>query len=323
MNNLKIGLTYTFNEKNSITQIEILEAINNISQALEVKGYHVKKIDNIHDLISKINSLDVDIVFNISEGCTGRNREAQVPLLLEIKKIPYTGSDALTLSLAADKIMAKKCFIAHNIPTPAFANVDQLNNLSQQIKHLNFPLFVKPRWEGYSLGISPHSLTYDLKSLEEQITFIHNHMQQPALVEEFIRGSEYTIPIIGNNRPEVLPIMQIEILGKPLSGDDFQTFERRKDMKQILDYVKPKTTPETLLIKMKELAIQAYKALECRDFGRIDFRLSEGGEPFVLEVNPNASLYPLDAFAISAQSIGMDYAGLIQRILQEGLNRHN
>ena len=184
-----------------------------IANAIKSQGFKVKKIGNAANLLEKMNSLEVDIVFNISEGISGRNRESQVPILLEMAGIPFVGADAMTLSLTLDKIMAKKIFIADNIPTPKFLEIKNTDSLTDT-DHLKFPLIVKPRFEGSSKGLSENSRVENAEELRKQAEYIINTYKQPALIEEFISGQEFTVAVVGNDPPEVLPIVQIKIDGK-------------------------------------------------------------------------------------------------------------
>src|SRR4030043_390019 len=183
--------------------------IDVIAQAIESQGYKVKRIGNVSSLIENLDNLDVDIVFNISEGLYGRNRESQVPVLLEMKGVPFVGSDALTLSLTLDKVMAKKIFIAEKITTPKFFEIKNANSLTD-IDHLKFPLIVKPRFEGSSKGLSDDSKVDNMEELKKQVEYITGAYKQPALVEQFIRGEEFTVAVIGNDPAEIMPIVQIK-----------------------------------------------------------------------------------------------------------------
>ncbi|MFA5356377.1 MAG: ATP-grasp domain-containing protein [Candidatus Omnitrophota bacterium] len=291
-----------------------------IASAIESCGFKVKKIGNVINLLEKIDKLDVDIVFNISEGLTGRNRESQVPILLEMAGIPFVGADALTLSLTLDKIMAKKVFIAENIPTPKFFEVKSPENL-QNMNHFKFPLIVKPRFEGSSKGLSENSRVGNKEELKAQVEYVINAYKQPALVEEFISGQEFTVAVVGNDPPEVMPIVHIQIDGKFKLNDKFYTFARITSDK--LKYVCPPRINKELAGKISDLALKTYNAVECRDFGRVDFRVDKEGNPYVLEINPLPSLSTEDVFMIVAKEIGITYAKMIGRILESAIKRHN
>jgi len=291
-----------------------------IASAIEACGFKVKRIGNVLSLLEKIDSLDVDIVFNISEGLSGRNRESQVPILLEMADIPFVGSDALTLSITLDKIMAKKIFIAEGIPTPKFFEVKTLDTLLN-IDHLKFPLIVKPRFEGSSKGLSDASRVKNMEELKKQTEYIINSYKQPALIEEFIRGGEFTVAILGNDPPQVLPIVQIKIDGRLKLNDKFYTFARIKSDR--LEYICPALINQDLKNKLSELALKTYNAVECCDFGRVDFRVDNEGNPYVLEINPLPSLSTEDIFSLIAKEIGISYEEIIGKILNSAIKRHN
>jgi len=294
--------------------------INVIAKAIETCGFKVKKIGNATNLLEKIDNLGVDIVFNISEGISGRNRESQVPVLLEMAGIPFVGADALTLGLTLDKVMAKKIFIAEKIPTPKFFEVKSSDELVNT-DHCKFPLIVKPRFEGSSKGLSENSRVENIEELKKQVEYIVNTYKQPALIEEFISGQEFTVAIVGNDPPEAMPIVQIKIDGRLQLNDKFYTFARITSDR--LEYICPARIPQDLKKKITELALKTYRAVECRDFGRVDFRVDSEGNPYVLEINPLPSLSTEDVFKLVANNIGISYEEMIGKILNSALKRCN
>ncbi|MDD5431697.1 MAG: ATP-grasp domain-containing protein [Candidatus Omnitrophica bacterium] len=294
--------------------------IDVIADAIRSNDFKVKKIGNVTNLLEKIENLGVDIVFNISEGLEGRNRESQVPIILEMANVPFVGADALTLGLTLDKIMAKKIFIADKIPTPKFFTVSSVEELINT-DHCKFPLIVKPRFEGSSKGLSDNSRVENKEDLAKQVSYIVNTYKQPALVEEFISGQEFTVAIIGNENPEALPVVQIKIDGRLKLNDKFYTFTRIQSDR--LEYICPAKISSDLSNKIKELAIKTYKAVDCRDFGRVDFRVDNEGNPYVLEINPLPSLSTEDVFKLVAETIGITYEEIIGRILKAALIRNS
>jgi len=294
--------------------------IDVIADAIKSQGFKVKKIGNAANLLEKMNHLDVDIVFNISEGISGRNRESQVPILLEMAGVPFVGADAMTLSLTLDKIMAKKIFIAENIPTPKFLEIKNTASLTDT-DHLKFPLIVKPRFEGSSKGLSEDSRVENTEELKKQAEYIINTYKQPALIEEFISGQEFTVAVVGNDPAEALPVVQIKIDGKLKLNDKFYTFARITSDR--LEYTCPARIDASLNKKILDLALKTYNAVECRDFGRVDFRVDNDGKPYVLEINPLPSLSTEDVFMLLAKNIGITYEQMISKILTSALKRHN
>lgn len=294
--------------------------IDTIAKAIESQGYKTKRIGNVSSLSENLGYLGVDIVFNISEGIFGRNRESQVPILLEMADIPFVGADALTLGITLDKIMAKKIFIAERIPTPKFFEVKTCSALINT-DHLRFPLIVKPRFEGSSKGLSETSRVETPDELKKQVEYIIDTYKQPALIEEFIRGEEFTVAIIGNESAEVMPVVQIKIDGRLKLNDKFYTFARIASER--LEYICPARIKQDLKKKISDLALKAYNAVECRDFGRVDFRVDNEGNPYVLEINPLPSLSSEDVFMVIAKAVGISYEEIIGRILNSALKRYN
>ncbi|MDD5116447.1 MAG: ATP-grasp domain-containing protein [Candidatus Omnitrophica bacterium] len=323
-----VGLTYDlksdykFKEgdpEDANAEFDHPSTVDVIGKAISANGFKVKKIGNVSSLLEKIDNLGVDIVFNISEGLAGRNRESQVPILLEMAQVPFVGADALTLGLTLDKLMAKKIFIAEGIPTPKFFEVNSVEMLTDH-GDCKFPLIVKPRFEGSSKGLSESSRVENIEQLKEQVDFITKTYKQPALVEEFISGQEFTVALVGNENPEVLPVVQIKIDGKLKLNDKFYTFARITSDR--LEYICPARINQELKKKLDELALRVYKSVECRDFGRVDFRVDNDGNPYVLEINPLPSLSTEDVFMVVAQNIGITYEQMMGKILDSALIRN-
>lgn len=323
-----IGLTYDlktdyqFKEgdpADANAEFDHASTIDVISAAIESNGFKVKRIGNAMRLLEQIDNLGVDIVFNISEGTGGRNRESQVPILLEMAGVPFVGSDALTLGLTLDKIMAKKVFISEGISTPKFFEIRSLDSL-KDADHLKFPLIVKPRFEGSSKGLSDNSRVQDMDGLKRQASMIVNTYKQPALVEEFISGQEFTVVIVGNGKPVAFPIVQVEIDGTTELGEKFYTFARIASDR--LKYICPARISNSLTRQIQDMAVQAYQSVDCLDFGRVDFRVDNNGQPYVLEINPLPSLSTEDAFQLVSNATGITYQQMIGKIIGCALERY-
>ena len=288
-----------------------------ISNAIASLGHEVVQMGNVEQLIKVLDHLSVDLVFNIAEGLHGRNREAQVPILLELKGIPYVGSDALTLSLTLDKLMTKKVLLAEGIPTPRYFEVSHPQTALPP--DLSFPLIVKPRYEGSSKGISDRSVVHSPAELKAQASWVIQTYHQPALVEEFIRGTEFTVAIVGNDPPEVFPAVQIKIEGRVDLGDLFYTFSR---IASGVEYLCPAQIETKLEKRLRELALRTYQAVDCLDFGRVDIRVDRVGNPYVLEINPLPSLSTEDVFMAVAKHLELSYEAMIGRILEAAAKRY-
>lgn len=295
------------------------ETVDIITSAFESRGHNVIKIGNVHNLLGQLENLCVDIVFNISEGLEGRNREAQIPVILEMKRIPFVGSDGLTLSLTLDKVFTKKILLSEGIPTPKFVEVRDPHRID--IKDLNFPLIVKPGYEGSSKGINERSVVNDFDSLKLQVEWLISTYRQNALVEEFVKGQEFTVAILGNGDSiEPLPVVQIKIDNKLKLGNRFYTFSHITS--NTLDYICPARITKHMESGILNAAVRTYRAVECRDFGRIDIRVDEEGCPYVLEINPLPSLSREDVFMVLANNLGVSYDEMLNRILNIGIERY-
>ncbi len=343
-----IGLTYDSKEQCLVSddqpidfnaEFDPQDTINDIVMALESGGHEVKKIGNFKSLLSQIDpfalfkknglasadsaalcNLGVDIVFNISEGLGGRNRESQIPTLLEFYEIPYIGSDALTMGITLDKMIAKKCFIVDNIPTAKSVlahSSDDLKDL-KDLKGLKFPLMVKPCYEGTSKGITPTSKVGNLEALKKQVDFVVKEYRQPAIVEEFIKGRECTVVVLGNDCPRPMPIVQYKI-DDELDGDGFYTSEHVR--KENVEYICPAQISKELTLKLQDLAVKVYKSVGCRDFGRVDFRIDKNDNPYVLEINPLPCLAKKDTFSLIAREINKSFEEMILWVLNAGIKR--
>ena len=321
-----IGMTYdlkteyVFKEgdpKDANAEFDHPDTVGIMAESIQAAGHQVVRIGSADNVIRMLDQLKVDLVFNIAEGNHGRNREAQVPILLEMRGIPYSGSDGLTQSLTLDKLMTKKVLISEGIPTPRFF---EIHRPEEPLPHdVTFPLIVKPRFEGSSKGLTEKSVVRSPQELREQAAWLIRTYRQPALVEEFISGNEFTVAVIGNDPPEALPVVRIQIDGKNELGDLFYNFSR---IAEGAKYVVPAGIDAKLDGRLKELAVRVFKAVDCRDFGRVDFRVDKAGNPFVLEINPLPSLSTEDVFGILAGHLGLTYGDMIRRILRTALERH-
>jgi len=328
MKKLRVGLTYDlktdykFRENDppdAHAEFDYPQTVEDITSALKELGFEVKKIGNVNNLLKNLNNLDVDIVFNIAEGKDTRNRESQVPIILETLGIPYVGSDGLTLGITLDKVTTKKILIAEGLPTPKFFEAKTPDYIN--VDHLKFPLIVKPRYEGSSKGLDEKAKVNNEEELNQRINYVISTYRQPALVEEFIRGWEFTVAIVGNDEPEVYAPLQTKIDGKEKVGDLFYTFQHLIAQERI-EYIFPPLISEDLQKKMMDIALKVYKILDCRDFGRVDFRMDEEGNPYVLEINPLPCLSKHDAFNIIAEKIGIGYTQMIGKIIFSALKRY-
>ena len=329
MTHLVVGLIYdlktqyVFKEgdpSDANAEFDHPDTIGVLADAFESFGYRAIRIGNVWDLIERFRidtTLGVDIVFNIAEGIGGRNRESQVPTLLEMMRVPYVGSDGLTLGLTLDKAMAKKVLISEGVPTPRsfeMASPCRLNG-----HRFKFPLIVKPSHEGSSKGLSERSVVKNPKDLLAQAEWVNRTYDQPALVEEFIEGTEFTVAILGEGESaRALPVVQIQIDGKLNLGRLFYSFS---SIVAGAEYICPAPISKVQARTLQAVALSAYRACGCRDFGRVDLRVDRRGKPYVLEINPLPSLSTEDVFAVIAKVQGISYARMLCTLLEEGIAR--
>jgi len=324
----KIGLTYnlktdwlpTGNEpKDANAEFDKPETIERVVKALEANGHQVHRIGNAEALIKVVDELDVDIVLNLCEGRKGRNRESEVPVILEMKGIPFVGSDGLTMGITLDKVVAKKIFIAEGIPTPRFFVAEKGDDV-EKLNTIGYPLIVKTSQEGSSKGISKDSKVSNLEQLKDRVRYVNETYNQPALVEDFIKGMECTVPVIGNNPPQVMPIIQTCIDGKENLGEEFYTNARIYS--DAIKYLCPANFSNELTQKVKDICLRVYKAVGSKDFGRIDLRIDEKGNPYVLEINPLPSLDKEDVFNLFPPVVGSDFVEMLNKIVDFAMERY-
>jgi D-alanine-D-alanine ligase len=319
---MKIGLTYDLRThippglpEDYQAEFDSEQTVVELSQVIAGLGHSVHPIGNLFDLVRfLLDGQKVDLVFNIAEGSGGRSREAQVPALLEAYQIPYTFSDPLTLALTLDKAVTKLIWQRYNLPTLRFIMASSMEALNQAQDDLPaFPLFVKPLHEGSSKGISRESVVEDWAALEDRVALILSAYRQPALIEAFLPGREFTVAVLGEgDQARVMGIAEImEIQIARVSG----YIEKEHWDTLYPDTFQP-VPPGTLYDLLSAIAMEAYRSVGCRDAGRIDLRMDAGGSPYLLEINPLPGLNRKhSALPHIAQQAGMSYEQLIGNIL--------
>jgi len=305
------------------------DTINAVKDALECYN-DVTLIEADSTALEKLKEKRPDIVFNISEGFNGVSREAQIPAILDMLQIPYSGSDPLTLSTCLDKARTKEILSYHKIPNSKFFVAESLNQTAHH--GLNYPLMVKPVSEGSSKGIFLSSFVKNEKELKKEVERILSEYGQAALIEEFLPGREFTVAIIGNgSEAEVLPIVEINYEEFPDGFTPIYSYEA----KWILDtkenplevFTCPAKISSKLEGKIKTAALNAYHVLRCRDWSRIDVRLDAAREPNIIEVNPLPGILPdvkeNSCFPKAARTAGLGYNDMINKVLYVAAKRHN
>jgi D-alanine-D-alanine ligase len=296
-----------------------------VAEALRTAGHEVSILgvyDDLQKLLRGIERRRPDLVFNLME-MFGENLLGDVSVagLLELCGVPFTGGSARELALSQDKAVAKKVLAFENIPSPRFA-VFSRDTGFEGGGSLRMPLFVKPLRGDASLGVDAHSLVRDAESLMKRVLAIHHQVNDDALVEEYIEGRELYVSIVGD---QPLPVVEMDFSGLPEGAPrvlDYQAkFAPGTPQFQATRAVIAELSDE-LRARVQRNALDAYRALKVRDYGRVDLRLTDGGELYVIEVNANCYLEKSGELVMAAAAAGLDQAQLVNRIAELALARH-
>ncbi|MGH7482773.1 MAG: D-alanine--D-alanine ligase family protein [Longimicrobiales bacterium] len=299
-------------------------------EAALTRAGEVVRLEADAEFPRRLREASPDIVFNIAEGLEGPNREAQVPAICEFYGIRYTGSDPLTLCLALDKRRAKEAFAARGVVTPAFFVA---GDGAGPVPPAAFPLpaFVKPLFEGSSKGIDVGSVCHTREAVERRVLELADRYRQPALVEEFLPGREFTCGVLGNGAAaRVLPIVEIRFDALPAGAPPIYGWEAKWLWDTVAEPLRIFDCPAPLepaqRVAVESAALAAYHALGCRDWGRVDVRLDAAGVPQVLEINPLPGILPdpeqNSCLPKAARAAGIDYDALILACLDAALERY-
>lgn len=303
------------------------ETVNAIRDAL-AERFDVLMIEANTEAYTRLLTHRPDFVFNIAEGLHGVSRESQIPAILEMLQIPYLGSDPLTLGICLDKSRAKEILSFYGIPTAGFRvirSMDEIDNV-----RVRFPSIVKPLHEGSSKGIYNSCVVHNLEELTREIEIVLDTYNEPALVEDFLPGREFTVALLGNGRDvRVLPIVEIKFDALPPGVNPIYSYEAKWIWDQRdtpLDVFEcPARLDETLTTEIARICKEAYRVLNCRDWSRIDVRLDARGRPHILEINPLPGILPRpednSCFPKAARAAGMSYNQLINTVLDIAMKR--
>ena len=299
---------------------EIFEALGKLGHE---PFYQV--LDGAEKTLVALARLDADLVFNLTESYAGDDTmDMNIAAYLELLDCRYTGAGPHALYLAQDKALAKKIFAFHGIKTPYFAT--SYRGKLDHSHDISFPLIVKPTSEDGSIGIDTGSVVGSIKELMERIHYIQQEFDSPALIEEYIEGREIYAAIIGNESPEVLPMVELDLSKLPKGTPKIAGKEVKWD-KETEAYKVTKSAPaedleESTIKRLSETALSVYQALKLRDYGRVDMRLTKKGEVFVIEANPNPWLASTAEFVMAAKKAGRSYTDLIREIVDLARSRY-
>lgn len=303
---------------------ETIEAIRN---ALESAGHTVDLIEADSDAFGKLSALKNEIIFNVAEGIGGASRESQIPSMLEMLGIPFTGSDSVTTGICHDKARCKEILSYYRIPNAPFFITDD-PNLS--VADNKFPKFVKPLHEGSSKGIYNSSVAFNEQELRAEIERISKSYGQPAIVEDYLPGKEFTVAVLGNGSSmRVLPIVEINLESVPEGFNRIYSYEVKwffDTRESKLDIFRcPAEIPAELYNEIERVCLNTCKALRIRDWARIDVRLDENNIPNIVEVNPLPGILPdpqdNSCYPKAARHAGLDYNSMINAVLSEAALR--
>jgi D-alanine-D-alanine ligase len=327
------------------------KTVNAIVAALESGGHEAAffeaSILTPFSLVERLMAYRPDICFNIAESHFGDGREAQIPAVLEMLRLPYTGSQVMTLALALDKPMTKRILHYHGLPTPEFQVFERADepiddDLLDSSGDLRFPLFVKPSREGTSMGVSADSIVHSVDQLRQRIAGHLERYNQPILVEHYISGREVLVGMLGNMRPNearrlnertwhgilpetltFLPLLELDTEAYADTQADLYTNWMKTQLSaEEYRYHCPARLGPALERELQTLAAAVFRVIGCRDVSRVDFRL-DGDKPYILEVNPLPGLSPgFSDLCLQAQGAGWSYERLINTILDHALERH-
>ena len=303
------------------------EDIQAVYEALKKSGHSpvYVRVDGTRESLIELARSQTDLLFNLTESFAGDDgQDTNIAGYLELLGRRFTGTGSSGLYLAQDKNLAKKIFTFHGIHTPYFSTV--YRGRTEHSHDIQFPVIVKPAREDGSIGIQFGAVCNSIKELMERIDYIHAEFDSPALIEEYIEGRELYVGVLGNDKPEALPVVELDLSKLPegipkIAGSEVKWEEETEAYKATKPFF-PDDLGEEVTKKLHDTAIQAFAALQLRDYGRIDFRLDKAGTVHVLEVNPNPYLSPTAEFSMAAKKSGRSYNELIAEIADLAMARY-
>lgn len=325
---MRIGLTYDLRaeylaegySEEETAEFDRVETIDALEDAVRQLGHQPCRIGRARALIQRLAGGDRwDLVVNIAEGLHGLGREAQVPAILDVYGIPYTFSDPLVMSLCLHKGLSKLVVRDAGVPTPDFAVVERPADIERI--DLPFPLFAKPVAEGTGKGIDATSKIADRRTLQQVCADLLARHRQPVLVETFLAGRELTVGLIGSGE-QASALGTLEIILNAGAEPEVYSYTNKENCEELVEYRLVSAETDPVVRDAEAMALQAWRALNCRDAGRVDVRCDAQGRPHFLEVNPLAGLHPEHSdLPMLCTALKIPYVTLIERILASAMQR--
>jgi len=314
-------------EKSPVTRtLDKKEVEDEVVEALGKLGHEaaLHELDGTPKSLLALARLECDLVFNLTESFADDDTaDFKIAGFLELVGKRYTGSGTHGLMLAQDKAIAKKIFQFHGIHTPVFAK--SFRGRLDFSHDLQFPVIVKPAREDGSIGIEFSAVVSSIRELMERMDWLHAHFDSPVLIEEYIEGRELYVGVLGNDKPEALPVVELDLSKLPDGTPRIAAAEVKwgKGTNAYRDTKSAIATDlsEDTVAALQQTAVAAYQALELRDYGRVDMRLQADGRIHVIEVNPNPWLSSKAEFAMAARKAGRTYSRLIEEIVELAMAR--
>ncbi|HSX39236.1 MAG TPA: hypothetical protein VLI92_01460 [Candidatus Saccharimonadales bacterium] len=337
-----MNIAFAYNVKNNKPSLEVKdetdgdfdspETIDGMIKAIQDLGHSVIKIEADDTAFTQLkeNKTNIDLLFNIAEGLKGDARESQIPLFCEILGIPYTHSSPTTHAIKLDKEYTKLLLRGAGIRVP---NSIRVLPSEQVTENLEFPVIVKPNAEGSSIGIFDKNVVSNLEDLNKVLKdFKDQNFKGELLVEEFIEGREFTVAVLGNFPPQVLPIIEQRFDFLPKNLHNIAGYELKwiyeDSLKDIKDayYCPAPLTPE-LQAQIEKTTLEVYKILRVKDAARLDYRLNAKNELFFIEINTLPGLNPdpnvISYFPLASRTAGMDFSDIIKAIIENARKRYH
>jgi len=314
-------------DKSPVTRtLDKKEVEEEVAEVLGRLGHEpvMHEVDGTMKSLLALTRIDCDLVFNLCESFADDDTaDFKIAAFLELLGRKYTGTGTHGLMLAQDKAIAKKIFAFHGIHTPVFAK--SFRGRLDFSHDLHFPVIVKPAREDGSIGIEFSAVVKSIRELMERMDWLHQHFDSPVLIEEYVEGREMYVGILGNDKPEALPIVELDLSKLPEGTPRIAAAEVKwgkgtkayRDTKSLF----PTDLSEETVAQLQQTAIAAYQALELRDYGRVDMRLQSDGRVHVIEVNPNPWLSSRAELTMAARKSGRTYPQLVEEIVDLAMAR--